>query len=117
MPVLMHADPQRERRLQAELARIQPILIGLGAQKIILFGSLARGAAGRTSDLDLIVIYDTDLPFAARLDRFYSALAPRVALDLLVYTPREWERMSVSNPFVRQVLREGQVLYETSSAS
>ena len=41
-------------------------------------------------------------------------LAPKVDLDLIAYTPEEFERMR-ERPFVAQVLREGRVLHETAA--
>lgn len=111
MPVLRRDNLQRKQRLQAELDRIVQVLAGLGARKVILFGSLARGAVRPDSDLDLIVIYDTAASFMARLDALYTALQPRLAVDLLAYTPQEWEQMQTS-AFVRRALAEGQVIYE-----
>lgn len=101
MPVLGREDPQRERRLRAELDRIVQKLADLGVHKVILFGSLARGVVGQTSDVDLIVVYDTSEPFATRLNAFYTAVQPRMAVDLLVYTPQEWERMQTTSSFAR----------------
>ena len=64
-----------------------------GAIRAIAFGSYARGVADAWSDLDLVVVIETDLP---RLDRnhllgnLYDVLP--VSLDLLVFTPSEFER-------------------------
>ena len=53
---------------------------------------------------------ETDEPFVERLARFYRELDAGVALDLLVYTPEEFERMR-ERPFVRRILEEGRVLH------
>lgn len=87
-----------------------------GVQRVILFGSLAHAAATARSDVDLIVIQDTSKPFMARLDEFYRLLVPRVAADILVYTPEEWETLSSTRPFLRRVNREGKVLYASRAA-
>lgn len=64
-----------------------------GADRAVAFGSYARGVADAWSDLDLAVVIETDLP---RLERgrllcdLYDALP--VSLDLLVFTPSEFER-------------------------
>ncbi|GFN23693.1 nucleotidyltransferase domain-containing protein [Thermanaeromonas sp. C210] len=86
----------------------------LGAQKIILFGSYARGRADVFTDLDIIVILETGLPFVERTGYVYRELAPRVPSDILVYTPEEWQRMQ-DRPFIRQALAEGKILYEKST--
>ena len=47
---------ERRTRLEAELRRIVAELPRLGVTKAILFGSLASGNVGQTSDLDLILV-------------------------------------------------------------
>ncbi len=77
---------------------------------MLVFGSFARGRVRRESDLDMIAVMESHLPFVKRLDELYGEIAPRVGLDLLVYTPEEWEEMQ-RRPFVRQALAEGRVLH------
>jgi predicted nucleotidyltransferase len=91
------------------------ILRARGVEKVILFGSLARGDVGSYSDIDLIVVEKTERRFLDRLDGVYSAVLPRLGLDLLVYTPEEFEAMSRSISFVKKALSEGKVLYEKDS--
>ncbi len=57
---------------------------------VLLFGSLARGDARDHSDIDLIVVKDTQMRFLDRLDEFYDDA--REAMDVLVYTPRSSRR-------------------------
>jgi predicted nucleotidyltransferase len=86
-------------------------------EKIILFGSRARGDEHSDSDLDIFIVMDSDLPRHKRPVPFYQALAGLgVAKDILVYTPaevEEWKTASCS--LVATVLREGMVLYENQS--
>jgi predicted nucleotidyltransferase len=77
---------------------------------VVLFGSTARNEAGLTSDLDLLIVWDTDLPFLERTAALYRVLQPQVAVDLLVYTPEEMERMT-DRPVMKQIEREGRLLY------
>lgn len=83
-------------------------------QKIILFGSRARGEGRADSDLDLLIVADTTLPRHKRSLPYYRALAGLgIAKDIVVYTPAEvedWQTASCS--LVATALREGQVLYE-----
>jgi len=46
------------------------------------------------------------------LDEFYDHLKPRVAVDILVYTPEEFEKMKGSNQFIRHALKNGRIQYE-----
>jgi predicted nucleotidyltransferase len=105
------AGERRRRRLEAELERIVARLPGLGVRRAILFGSLARGEVGGQSDLDLIFIIDTGERFPERCRRFYEALEPRVGMDILVYTPEEFETMRHGH-FLRCALVDGKVIYE-----
>lgn len=104
-----HAE--RHALLERELKRITLALREIGVQRIVLFGSVARERINAWSDLDLIVVLDSDLPFIKRLEKLYDQIKPCVGLDLLAYTSEEFEAIR-ERPFIRQALREGRVLYE-----
>ena len=101
---------QRAEQLTAEAERITALLVRRGATLVLAFGSVARGTVRRGSDLDMIAVMESDLPFLHRLEQLYREIAPKVGLDLLVYTPQEWSDMQ-RRSFVRQALREGRVLH------
>lgn len=84
-----------------------------GAKLAILFGSYARGTATARSDVDLIFVEDTDLPFLKRLDRYFDPLADMLSgpVETLVYTPDEFESMK-DRAFIKRAVEEGVVLYE-----
>lgn len=82
-------------------------------EKVILFGSYAAGRRDLFTDLDLIVIMQSDQAYIDRSALIYSSLQPSVDVDILVYTPEEFERMS-ERGFLRLALETGQVLYEKS---
>jgi predicted nucleotidyltransferase len=87
----------------------------MGVQKAILFGSLARDEVTAFSDLDLIIVQDTEARFLDRLEPFYAGLDLRVDADILVYTPEELAELQTWNPFIQRALREGVVIYESES--
>lgn len=98
--------------------RLVRALIQPDVERIILFGSRARGEADKYSDLDLVVVRRTSDRFLKRLEDAYQRLADAalglgVDVDILVYTPDEYQRMlEEGNPLVMFVHREGRVLYE-----
>jgi len=82
--------------------------------KIILFGSHARGAAAKRSDVDFLVIKETRESRTKRSVPLYALLEDiPVSKDILVYTSREIEDYK-EWPFslIHHALREGVVLYE-----
>lgn len=89
-----------------------PLLIGLGAKKVILFGSLATGGVTRSSDLDLFIVMDTDRDFMSRIDEIYRACRPRVAVDFFVYTPDEIKSGKVSPILLKEIATKGKIIYD-----
>ncbi|MQA91458.1 MAG: nucleotidyltransferase domain-containing protein [Gemmatimonas sp.] len=103
------------RRLEEGLTRVVGQLRSMpGVHRISVFGSYARGRRDLTTDLDILVILETSEPVPERLARLYQQLDARVDLDLLAWTPAEYERMS-ERPFGRMIAAEEQVLYEAGS--
>jgi hypothetical protein len=82
-------------------------------QKIVLFGSRARGDARPDSDYDVLVIAKTDVPFIDRQGMGLMALGNRdFSLDLLIYTPEEAEAaQSIPGSALYWAEREGRVMY------
>lgn len=84
-----------------------------GAEKVILFGSAARGEMDEYSDLDFVVIKQTNQVFLERLKEAALVVQAPGSIDILVYTPEEWQRMQeAESPFAERVLAEGRVVYE-----
>lgn len=102
---------RHQNALSDEVERLTQAAIKIGVKRVILFGSAVKGRTGLTSDLDFLVVWDTPLDYMERTVELYRILKPRVPCDILVYTPREMEWM-VHNSLVKQVLKEGKVLYE-----
>lgn len=82
-------------------------------QQIVLFGSYAYGEPDIHSDLDLLVVMDSDEPIAQRIRRVAEvARVPFLPMDVLVYTSEEiTERVAKGDPFITEVLQKGKVLY------
>lgn len=98
-----------EDRLRELVQRLKP----LRPTRILLFGSAAQGRVDAMSDLDVIVVAEnTPERFLDRLERAYELIDPHYALDILVYTPDEYERMVDSgNPLIERAEAEGRLLY------
>ncbi len=102
------------RRLEEFREALAAAVAKGNASKAIVFGSYARGDADRHSDLDMIVIADTERTFFNRHDDFDAVFEvwPH-AIDLLIYTPDEFAQMiREDNPFIERALQEGVVIYE-----
>ncbi len=93
---------------------VRRILSAGSPLKIILFGSRATGQASANSDLDLLIIEESNLPRYKRATRYLRALVglfPKK--DLVVWTPEEVAQWAnVPNAFITTALREGKTLYE-----
>ena len=100
----------------AEVTRLaRPVFQKYGIRKVLLFGSIATGRAGRRSDIDLILIQETDNLYFERFDgilRDLYQVLPRRDLDIFIYTPEEIERIAHRN-FIKRALHEGQIIYES----
>ena len=99
--------------MEKKLNKLLQALQSYHPQRIILFGSVARGEADADSDLDVLVIKDTTDPFVHRLEAMANLCPPGVHADILVYTPDELRQMvDDGNPFILQALQEGRTVYE-----
>ena len=86
--------------------------------KIVLFGSYAYGNPTEDSDVDLLVIMPRTRDRGEKMSvRIRQAIPRDFALDLLVRTPSEVaKRLRWGDPFIRELLEKGQVLYEARDA-
>ena len=97
--------------------QIRESLQGLHPEKVIVFGSYAHGAPDRDSDIDLIVVLDSNavpktyhdrMTNRLRVRRALDALNCDYALDVLVYTLPEWKRFQDSgSAFSKEIARRG----------
>jgi len=93
--------------------RLKPLFKDKDVEKAILFGSYARGSQTRKSDLDLVIILETDKRFFDRYDDFNEIheLFKEGCVDLLIYTPKEFKEIS-HRKFIKKILGEGKTVYE-----
>ncbi len=122
MAQLSRNTTQRHQDLLALADRMVEGLVGCGPEQIILYGSLARGKADQYSDVDLLVVKETEQGYWERLAEVREFLPkgpPGESIgdvDLKVYTPAQFERaIRVGSPFLESVLGDGKVVYDKKS--
>ena len=101
------------KRRNLNLALVRRIMRNQNVHKAILFGFAALGTDTQKSDLDIIIIQETERRFFDRFDEFneiYEALYGR-DVDLLIYTPDELQTI-MHRPFIKRILAEGKTIYE-----
>lgn len=83
----------------------------MAAERVILFGSVARGQASQHSDIDLLVVAPTAAPGYLRMARAHEAirdLSVGLPVTPIVLTPAEVaQRLAAGDPFVREIVQTG----------
>ncbi len=94
------------------MAQVRPL------QRVILFGSHARGEARPDSDVDLCVVAEEaeeQIQTAIQFRRQLRAIADRPTLTLIPISPRRWsEKQAIGDPFFQTIEREGKILAENN---
>ena len=104
---------QPVRSLDQITSVIIPICQRYAIIKAIVFGSFAVGDISKRSDLDLMLVMETDKRFLDRYDGIYQEITDAIkhrSVDLLIYTPGEFQKMQ-DEPFMRRAVQEGVVFY------
>ena len=99
-----------KNQFDKEIRNIVNQLISLyKPEKIILFGSLAKGEVRQGTDIDLFII-KSDVPDLGvdRIRQLDALIKYRLATDFIVYRPEELEqRLKLGDPFVKSILEKG----------
>jgi len=115
MPGTGYTIRTRKRRVKRQILAnvIQRVVEAAKPDKIILFGSAARGQMGPNSDLDLLVVKSGKFNRGKLTTRIYRHLAGAdAAVDIVVVTPEEVERYRDTHCLVIcPALKEGKVVY------
>ena len=109
---------------QVKLNKVVERLKPYKPEKIILYGSRARGDNRTDSDVDLLIIKRTKKRYFDRMGDIQKLLYKKEyfldpnefirGLDLIVYTPQEIEeRKHLGDFFVNRIFKEGKLIYET----
>ena len=90
------------------------IVEALDPQQIIVFGSYIYGQPTPDSDVDLLIVMESDERPAQRAARVSKLLRPRpFPMDILVRTPEEIQyRLQIGDYFIRDVIERGRIIYE-----
>lgn len=92
---------------------VRQIVDGFRPQRVILFGSYGSGRPRPESDVDMLVVMDTPLRETEQAVRICQAIEYHFGLDLIVRTPETLaRRLELGDPFLREIVSKGQVLYE-----
>ncbi|MBI4844082.1 MAG: nucleotidyltransferase domain-containing protein [Nitrospirae bacterium] len=96
---------------------LKQLVSHLDVVKIIQFGSYVSGKPTKDSDLDLLVILNTKEKGIKRYAMVSELLEPRkIPMDIIVKTPDEIKtREGMFDPFMRNILKTGKVLYEKTT--
>jgi len=104
--------PRVTKRLLGQIA--SRIAERFHPEKIILFGSYANGRPTLDSDVDLLVVMQSEEPLFPRIRRVAEvAQVPYLPMDVIVRTPVEVaERLAMGDSFLAGILEKGTVLYD-----
>ena len=104
-------DSNKIREIATEIAtKFNP-------DKIILFGSYANGTQKEDSDLDLLIIQNSDLSIQNRgYEIRMSLIGTMIPFDIVIYTESEFEQeKDKSSSFLNSVMKNSKLLYERSN--
>jgi uncharacterized protein len=108
----MSESENRSTALQDVIARLAA---GYRPQKIILFGSQAYGKQEADSDIDLLIIKESQAtPYerAIEMRRILRDPERRIPIDFIIVTPAELqERLQRGDQFLEEILNQGKVIY------
>ena len=104
----MIAQKQIEKIIEIIVDKYEP-------EKVILFGSYAYGHPHSDSDLDLLIVKNTNLPRHKRAREIRKHLwgLTDIPKDIIIYTQKEIDDWAdVKEAFITSVVKKGKILYE-----
>lgn len=107
----------KKANFQKEITNItKQIVEKYKPEKIILFGSFARGDFNRDSDIDMLIIKESKKTRPERASDVYRLtwdVDRTLPFEPLVFTPKELERqLKLGDPFFLTILKEGKTLHD-----
>ena len=92
---------------------VEKIVKSIKPEKVILFGSYAYGRPDENSDLDILIVKDTEIPLPKRgmeVRKFLRGM--KIPIDVIIYTQNEideWKDTKAA--FINHIIKNGKVLY------
>lgn len=117
MTVYVPPVTQRKRIPQKAIEDlVRQIVEKFHPQKIILFGSYARGNPHPESDVDLLVIMN-EVGKGRQSLKIRNALDINFGVDLVVHSPEQLrQRIEWGDSFLQDITREGKIVYESADS-
>ncbi|MBS3907224.1 MAG: nucleotidyltransferase domain-containing protein [Syntrophaceae bacterium] len=111
---ILQKKEERRSKLQRSLNSIVESMKNMGAQKIVLFGSLANGDVDVNSDLDLFVLMPSAKTGKEWMDIIYSTVEKKVASHIIAFNQDEFRKELPTSSFLENIMK-GKVLYEKAA--
>jgi predicted nucleotidyltransferase len=111
---ILEKKEQRRAKIERSIGPILDQLKRMGAQKIILFGSLVSGNVDVNSDLDLFVLMPSAKTGKEWLDIIYDTVERKIASHIIVFNQDEFQKELPISCFLENILK-GKVLYEKAA--
>ncbi|MBI4366034.1 MAG: nucleotidyltransferase domain-containing protein [Deltaproteobacteria bacterium] len=108
----------RTASIEEKIAEIvRRIVLAVHPERIILFGSQARGQGNAQSDVDLLIVMREIGSRRRKVVELYRLLAGTgISKDIVILTPEELERyQGIVGTIAQAAVREGKVVYEQAA--
>lgn len=107
----------KDRKLREDVHKVvHNIALKYKPQKIVLFGSMARGDYHEGSDIDVMLIKDTNKKFGERIGDVILLNNTMIPLEPVIYNQKEFDRLlNEGRDFAIAIKKDGVVLYEQRS--
>src|SRR3954471_1376362 len=110
MPMMFGFAEHRRRLLEEEARRFAVEAPPYGAMAAWIVGDVARGIVGPETELEIVLIQETEEPFQRRGEFWETHLRPRVGTRYLVYTPEEVDDLGEVDPLLAGAMTSGEAL-------
>ena len=108
MPMMFGFADHRRQLLQAEARRFSEEAPPYGVMAAWIVGDLATGQVTPESELELVIVQETEEPFQRRGEFWESHLRPRVGTRYQVYTPEEVDDLAETDPLLQDAMTHGE---------